>query len=147
MTATRLWTMLNTDNGHRLMEWHRRRCRHHKTEWLSSVFRDALQDKDFYDRPLTPRLNSSHRKEQCRNAGSCRFPSLRHTSFFIGAATVFFQCSTPSPPPQRRQRFMFSWAFIRGSHFNQCVPITSGSVRVACHNLTCGGGIFFLALA
>lgn len=63
--------------------------------------------------------------------------------FYRGCHGFLFQCSIPSPPPQRRQRFMFSWAFIRGSHFNQCVPITSGSVRVACHNLTCGGGIFF----
>lgn len=62
--------------------------------------------------------------------------------FYRGCHGFLFQCSIPSPPPQRRQRFMFSWAFIRGSHFNQCVPITSGSVRVACHNLTCGGGIF-----
>jgi len=73
--------MLNTDNGHRLMEWHRGRCRHHKTEWLLSVFQDALPDKDFYDRPLTHRLHSIHRKEQCRNDGPFRSTSLRHTSF------------------------------------------------------------------
>ena len=82
--------MLNTDNGQRLMEWHRGRCRHHKTEWQSSVFRDALPDKDFYDRPLTPRLNSSHLKEQCRNAGSCRSSSLRHTSFLSGQPRFSF---------------------------------------------------------
>ena len=63
--------------------------------------------------------------------------------FYRGCHGFLFQCLSPSPPQQERQRFMFSWAFIRGSHFNQCVPITSGSVRVACHNLTCGGGIFF----
>ena len=57
---------------------------HHKTEWLSSVFRDALPDKDFYDRPLTHRLNSIHRKEQCRNDGTFRSSSLRHTSFLSG---------------------------------------------------------------
>ncbi len=72
------------------MEWHRGRCRHHKTEWQSSVFRDALPDKDFYDRPLTPRLNSSHLKEQCRNAGSCRSSSLRHTSFLSGQPRFSF---------------------------------------------------------
>lgn len=63
--------------------------------------------------------------------------------FYRGCHGFLFQCLSPSPPPLGRRRFMFSWAFIRGSHFNQCVPITSGSVRVACHNLTCGGGIFF----
>ena len=72
------------------MEWHRGRCRHHKTEWLSSVFRDALPDKDFYDRHLTRRLNSIHRKEQCRNAGSCRSSSLRHTSFLSGLPRFSF---------------------------------------------------------
>ena len=37
-------------------EWHRRRCRHHKTEWLSSVFRGALPCMEFFDRPLTHRF-------------------------------------------------------------------------------------------
>lgn len=120
LTASRLWAKLNTDNGHRLMEWHRGRCRHHKTEWLPSVFRGALPDKDFYDRPLTHRLNSIHRKEQCRNDGPFRSTSLRHTSFFIGAAPIpIFQCFNPSPPPSGRRRFMFSRPFIRGSLFNK----------------------------
>ena len=46
----------NTDNDHRLMERHRGRCRHHKTEWLSSVFRGALPCMEFFDRPLTLRF-------------------------------------------------------------------------------------------
>ena len=71
-------------------EWHRRRCRHHKTEWLSSVFRGALPDKDFYDRPLTHRLNSIHLKEQCRNDGPFRSTSLRHTSFLSGLPRFSF---------------------------------------------------------
>lgn len=126
------------------MEWHRGRCRHHKTEWLSSVFRDALPDKDFYDRPLTHRLNSIHRKEQCRNDGSFRSTSLRHTSFLSGLHRFFFfQCSSPSPPPSGRRQFMFSRVFHPGKPFQQGVPSTSGSVRVACPNLTCGEGIFF----
>ena len=33
--------------------------------------------------------------------------------------------------------------FHPGEPFQQGVPSTSGSVRVACHNLTCGEGIFF----
>lgn len=92
--------MLNTDNGHRLMEWHRGRCRHHKTEWLPSVFRGALLDKDFYDRPLTYRLNSIHRKEQCRNDGPFRSASLRHTSFLSGLHRFSFF----SVPVYRRHR-------------------------------------------
>ena len=82
--------MPNTGNGHRLMEWHRGRCRHHKTEWLSSVFRGALPYKDFYDRPLTHRLNSIHRKEQCRNDGPFRSTLLRHTSFLSGLPRFYF---------------------------------------------------------
>lgn len=100
LTALSLWAMLNTGNGHRLMEWHRGRCRHHKTEWLSSVFRDALPDKDFYDRPLTHRLNSIHRKEQCRNDGTFRSASLRHTSFYRGCTDFSFF----SVPVHRRHR-------------------------------------------
>lgn len=80
----------NTDNDHRLMERHRGRCRHHKTEWLPSVFRGALPDKDFYDRPLTHRLNSIHLKEQCRNDGPFRSTSLRHTSFLSGLPRFSF---------------------------------------------------------
>ena len=82
--------MLNTDNDHRLMEWHRGRCRHHKTEWQSSLLRDALPCMEFFDRSATRRLNSSHRKEQCRNAGSCRSSSLRHTSFLSGLPRFSF---------------------------------------------------------
>ena len=136
--------MLNTDNGHRLMEWHRGRCRHHKTEWLSSVFRDALPDKDFYDRPLTHRLNSIHRKEQCRNDVSFRSASLRHTSFFIGAAPIslFSVFQSIAATVGSATIYVFT-GFHPGEPFQQGVPSTSGSVRVACHNLTCGEGIFF----
>lgn len=126
------------------MEWHRGRCRHHKTEWLSSVFRGALPDKDFYDRPLTHRLNSIHRKEQCRNDGTFRSTSLRHTSFFIGAAPIsifsVFQSIAATIGSATIYVFM---GFHPGEPFQQGVPSTSGSVRVACHNLTCGEGIFF----
>lgn len=135
--------MLNTDNGHRLMEWHRGRCRHHKTVWLSSVFRDALPDKDFYDRHLTRRLNSIHRKEQCRNDGSFRSASFRHTSFFAGRTDFLFsvfQSIAATVWPATIYVFM---VFHPGKPSQQGVPSTSGSVRVACLNLTCGEGIFF----
>lgn len=121
-SVDRLTPMGNAEHRQRPSpyEWHRRRCRHHKTEWLPSVFRGALPDKDFYDRPLTHRLNSIHLKEQCRNDGPFRSTSLRHTSFLSGLHRFFFfQCSSPSPPPSGRRRFMFSWAFIRGSLFNK----------------------------
>ena len=133
---------MNTDNGHRLKEWHRGRCRHHKTEWLSSVFRDALPDKDFYDRPLTHRLNSIHRKEQCRNDGTFRSASLRHTSFYRGCTDFFpvFQSIAATVGSATIYVFM---GFHPGEPFQQNVPSTSGSVRVACLNLTCGEGIFF----
>ena len=45
---------------------------------------------EFFDRSATHRLNSSHRKEQCRNAGSCRSSSLRHTSFLSGLPRFSF---------------------------------------------------------
>lgn len=135
--------MLNTDNDHRLMEWHRGRCRHHKTEWQSSVFRDALPDKDFYDRPLTHRLNSSHRKEVCRNAGSCRSPSLRHTSFLSGLPRFSFSVFHSIAATAEAAKIYVFIGFHPGEPSQQGVPSTSGSVRVACHNLTCGEGIFF----
>ena len=72
------------------MERHRGRCLHHKTKCRLSVFRDALPCMEFFDRSATRRLNSSHRKEQCRNAGSCRSPSLRHTSFLSGLPRFSF---------------------------------------------------------
>ena len=125
------------------MEWHRGRCRHHKTEWLSSVFRDALPDKDFYDRHLTRRLNSIHRKEQCRNDGSFRSASLRHTSFLRGCTDFLFsvfQSIAATIWPATIYVFM---VFHPGKPSQQGVPLTSGSVRVACLNLTCGEGIFF----
>lgn len=136
--------MLNTDNGHRLMEWHRGRCLHHKTEWLSSVFWGALPDKDFYDRPLTHRLNSIHRKEQCRNDGPFRSTSLRHTSFFSGLHRFLFFSVFQSIAATVGSATIYVFTdFHPGEPFQQGVPSTSGSVRVACHNLTCGGGIFF----
>lgn len=46
-----------------------------------------------FARSATHRLNSSHRKEQCRNAGSCRSSSLRHTSFLSGLRRFFFSVS------------------------------------------------------
>ena len=125
------------------MEWHRGRCRHHKTEWLSSVFRDALPDKDFYDRPLTHRLNSSHRKEQCRNAGSCRSSSLRHTSFLSGLPRISFSVFKSIAATIGSATIYVFMGFHPGEPFQSMRTDTSGSVRVACHNLTCGGGIFF----
>ena len=42
------------------------------------------------------------------------------TLLFFGVAPISsFQCFSPSPPPSCRRRFMFSWAFIRGSLFNK----------------------------
>ncbi len=45
---------------------------------------------EFFDRSATRRLNSSHRKGQCRNAGSCGSSSLRHTSFLSGLPRFSF---------------------------------------------------------
>lgn len=126
------------------MDWHRGRCRHHKTEWQSSVFRDALPDKDFYDRPLTYRLNSIHRKEQCRNDGPFRSTSLRYTSFFFGAAPISLFSVFQSIVATVGSATIYVFTdFHPGEPFQQGVPSTSGSVRVACHNLTWGEGIFF----
>ncbi|WP_336595156.1 hypothetical protein [Bacteroides acidifaciens] len=48
--------MLNTDSRQRLMERHRGRCLHHKTQCRLSVLRNALPNKDFSDRPSTRSL-------------------------------------------------------------------------------------------
>lgn len=125
------------------MEWHRGRCRHHKTEWLSSVFRDALPDKDSCDRPLTPRLNSIHRKEQCRNDGTFRSTLLRHTSFLSGLHRFYFSVFQSIAATVGSATIYVFTGFHPGEPSQQGVPSTSGSVRVACHNLTCGEGIFF----
>ena len=66
------------------------------------------------------------------------------TLLFFGAAPIslFFSVSI-----HRRHRRVSDDLCFHGFHpgepFQQGVPSTSGSVRVACHNLTCGEGIFF----
>ena len=72
------------------MERHRGRCLHHKTKCRLSVFRDALPCMEFFDRSSTRRLNSSHRKEKCRNVGARRSSSLRHNSFLSGLPRFSF---------------------------------------------------------
>ncbi len=125
------------------MEWHRGRCLHHKTKCRLSVFRDALLCMEFFDRSATRRLNSSHLKEQCRNAGSCRSPSLRHTSFLSGLPRFSFSVFKSIAATAEAAKIYVFMAFHPGEPSQQGVPSTSGSVRVACHNLTCGEGIFF----
>lgn len=125
------------------MEWHRRRCRHHKTEWLLPVLQGALPDRDFYDRPLTHRLHSIHRKEQCRNAGSFRSASLRHTFFLSRLHRFYFSVFQSIAATVGSATIYVFTGFHPGEPSQQGVPSTSGSVRVACLNLTCGEGIFF----
>ena len=66
------------------------------------------------------------------------------TLLFIGAAPIslfsVFQSIAVTVGSATIYVFM---GFHPGEPFQQNVPSTSGSVRVACHNLTCGGGIFF----
>ena len=145
-SVDRLTPMGNAEHRQRPSpyEWHRRRCRHHKTEWLPSVFRGALPDKDFYDRPLTHRLNSIHLKEQCSNDGPFRSTSLRHTSFLSGLHRFsFFSVLQSIAATVGAATIYVFMGFHPGEPIQQGVPSTSGSVRVACLNLTCGGGIFF----
>ena len=66
------------------------------------------------------------------------------TLLFIGAAPIFlfsvFQSIAATVGSATIYVFM---GFHPGEPFQQNVPSTSGSVRVACLNLTCGEGIFF----
>lgn len=98
---------------------------------------------EFFDRSATRRLNSSHRKEQCRNAGSCGSSSLRHTSFLSGLPRFSFSVFKSIAATAEAAKIYVFMAFHPGEPSQQGVPSTSGSVRVACHNLTCGEGIFF----
>ena len=64
--------------------------------------------------------------------------------FFIGAAPIslFSVFQSIAATVGSAMIYVFT-GFHPGEPFQQDVPSTSGSVRVACLNLTCGEGIFF----
>lgn len=66
------------------------------------------------------------------------------TLLFIGAAPIFLFSVFQSIAATVGSATIYVFTgFHPGEPFQQDVPSTSGSVQVACHNLTCGEGIFF----
>ena len=81
--------MLNNDNSHRLMAVIGDADLSHKTEWLLSVFRDALLDKDFYDRSATHHLFAATCRRLCRFTRTSLHWHRLHLTGLYYIATVF----------------------------------------------------------
>ena len=127
LTASRLWAMLNTDNGHRLMAVIEDADLSHKTEWLLSVFRDALPDKDFYDRSATHHLFAATCRRLCRFART----SLHWHRLRLNGTARFPFCFSVFHSPSAIQGLptdMPLCAVIPGVPFNQGITLTDGQV-------------------
>ena len=100
---------------------------HHKTEWLSSVFRDALPDKDFYDRSATHRLIAATCRRLCRFART----SLHWHRLRLNGTARFPFCFSVFHSPSAIQGLptdMPLCAVIPGVPFNQGITLTDGQV-------------------